>query len=408
VLEIERAAPSLLRFVEERDPAPWSELRRAAKKSLDEQGFPTKKTELWRFTSVKPVLSSSAARADSDGFRSSGPDVAAVESLRRALNAPSEVLRARFGTVVRPQHFSALNALAYRDGAYVAIDGVSDEPIELVHEPSDGASFPRVFVHVAAKSRAILLERYRAPDAGLVVPVTEVLLEEGASLEHIRVVEGSSSVHLGEAGVLVERSAHYASRVVGLGGELSRLDLGVRLAGDGATAILDGVYHASSGEHVAHATTIEHAAPKTTSEERYRGVIDGSGHAVFDGTVAVLRSAPGASAHQENRNLLLSDDAVVHSKPHLEIDVDDVKASHGSTVGALDDASIFYLRSRGIGEADARRLLTAAFAGAIFARFGHRPIAERAASLFSRRLGGAVDAAEFLSDDARSSAAEAP
>jgi Fe-S cluster assembly protein SufD len=399
VLEVETAAPSLMRFAEDRDPAPWSELRRASRRSLEAEGFPTKKNELWRFTSVKPVLATDASRADADGFRSTGP---AIASLRSALDAPDETLRSRFGGVVTARHFAALNGIAYRDGAYVAIDGGEVEPIELVHEPGAGACFPRAFVHVRAGARATLLERYRAPASGLVVPVTEVVLDEGASLEHVRVIEGSSSFHLASLGVHVAKSASYASRVMTLGGSLSRLDLTAALAGEGARAVLDGVYHAASGEEVGHATLVVHDAPRSASEERYRGVIDGAGHAVFDGTVEVRRTAPGTSAHQENRNLLLSRDAVVHSKPHLEIDIDDVTASHGSTVGALDDASIFYLRSRGIAEDDARRLLTAAFAGAIFARFAHRQIAERAASLFASRLGGAFDPREFLSDGASS------
>lgn len=399
MLEVETVTPSLMRFAEDRDPAPWSELRRAAKRSLDTEGFPTKKSELWRFTSVKPVLAVDAARVDGDRYAATG---SAIASLRAALDSPHETLRARFGSVVAPTHFAALNALAFRDGACVSIEGSSSDPIEIVHEPPDGASFPRAFVHVRAGARATLLERYRAPASGLVVPVTEVVLDEGASLEHVRVIEGAASFHLSSLGVHLARSASYASRVVTLGGALSRLDLSVALAGEASRAVLDGVYHAASGEEVAHATLVEHSAPKTVSEERYRGVIDGAGHAVFDGTVEVHRSAPGTSAHQENRNLLLSRDAVVHSKPHLEIDIDDVTASHGSTVGALDDASVFYLRSRGISEDDARRLLTAAFAGAIFARFAHRQIAERAASLFARRLGGAFDPREFLSDGASS------
>jgi Fe-S cluster assembly protein SufD len=140
------------------------------------------------------------------------------------------------------------------------------------------------------------------------------------------------------------------------------LDLRVAFEGPGAECTLDGLYLATTGDLVDHQTTIDHASTRCSSRERYKGAIDGTGIAVFDGTVLVRPGASGTAAHQENRNLCLSPDAVVHTKPHLEIDTDDVKCSHGATVGRLDPAQLFYLRARGMDAALARSLLTYAFA----------------------------------------------
>src|SRR5262249_6682542 len=181
--------------------------------------------------------------------------------------------------------------------------------------------------------------------------------------EHVRIVHGqTSTARLGTVAVRQPRDSRYASKVFTFGGSLSRVDLRVNLAGPGAECTLDGLYLAGTGELVDHHTTIDHANPDCSSRERYKGVVDGSGVAVFDGTVFVRSGASRTQAHQENRNLVISPDGVVHAKPHLEIDTDDVKCSHGATVGRLDPSQLFYLRARGVDERVARSLLTYAFA----------------------------------------------
>jgi len=157
------------------------------------------------------------------------------------------------------------------------------------------------------------------------------------------------------------RSSQYASRVFTFGGATSRLDVRVALDGEGAECVLEGLYVAREDELVAHHTTVDHAKPHCSSRQRYKGAMDGTGTAVFDGTVLVRHGAARTEAHQENRNLLLSGNAVIHTKPHLRIDADDVKCSHGATVGRLDPAQLFYLRSRGVDAHVARALLTYAF-----------------------------------------------
>jgi Fe-S cluster assembly protein SufD len=193
--------------------------------------------------------------------------------------------------------------------------------------------------------------------------VTEIAVGDGARVEHVRVHHGEpGTASVATVAVGLGRNGHFASRVFTFGGAPARLDLRVALQGEGAECVLDGLYVARAGELVDHQTTIDHAKPRCASRERYKGAIDGEGTAVFDGTVVVRAGASGTEAHQENRNLCLSPDAVVHAKPHLEIDTDDVKCSHGATVGRLDPDQLFYLRARGLGADVARSVLTFAFA----------------------------------------------
>jgi Fe-S cluster assembly protein SufD len=192
---------------------------------------------------------------------------------------------------------------------------------------------------------------------------TEVSVGANARLEHVRVHHGAANASsYADLSVRLERDSRYASRLFTFGGALTRVDLGVAFRGPGAECELDGLYLAHAAEMVDHHTVVDHAVPRCTSRQRYRGIVDGNGAAVFDGTVFVRPGADKTAAHQENKNLLLSSDANVHTKPHLEIDTDDVKCSHGATVGRLDQNQLFYLRSRGMDATTARSLLTYAFA----------------------------------------------
>jgi Fe-S cluster assembly protein SufD len=227
--------------------------------------------------------------------------------------------------------------------------------------------------------------------------VTEIVLGPGAKVEHTRITEGAAeSLHIGTLSVSQARESGYASRVVTIGGALSRLDLDVVLDGEGADCLLDGVYHVTGREHVDCYTRIDHARPYCTSNERYRGVVDGKGHAVFDGTIIVRKQSQRTDAHQENRNLLLSDDATVHTKPHLRIDADDVKCSHGATIGALDEDSLFYLRARGIPEARARTILTYAFVRELVDPIPQPALRRRAGELLLARLNDGQAIREIL------------
>lgn len=412
------------------DPAPsagagWlATLRHEAAAYLHARGFPGKKHEAWRFTSVREIVETTfapepaerAAPAALDALGDDGtwrvaiaagrpwldgagaaPDGVTVESLADALARDPAALEGQLGAGVAAQDFAALNAALFTDGLVVRIRAGADvtTPLHVVHVATPGeaprAAYPRVLVLAEPGSRACVVESFVAAPGGsarhLTNVVTEVAVGANAHLEHVRVTEGTDrTVQLASLGVRLARDARYASRVVTLGGALSRLDLFVRFEGAGAEALLDGVYHVDGQDHVDHHVRVDHVAGHGTSRTRYRGLADGRGHAVFDAIGVVHRGAAGSAVHQENRNLLLSDAATVHTKPHLEIDEDDVAASHGATVGALDEAQLFYLRARAVPLAEARSILTFAFARAVLDGIGHAPLVARTSEALLSRL----------------------
>lgn len=398
-------------------------LRRDATARLHEKGFPGKKHEKWRFTSVRDVVDTAfVAAADADVHEavsqvnarlgadgtlrvvlvdgrptsSASVDGARITGLAQTLRERPALLEPVLGRLAPREHFAALNAAMFEDGVVVQIDEgvVLGAPIHLVHfarsSATPRAAYPRVVVLAGASSQAVLVETFLTEDGGarhLTNGVTEIAVGANARLDHTRLVLGADrAVNLGYLAVRQERDSSYASRVVTLGGGLSRLDVDVRLAGPGAEVRLDGAYHVDREEHVDHQIVVEHADAHGTSETRYRGLLDGKGHAVFNAEGLVRREGRGASVQQENRNLLLSDDATIDTKPHLEIETDEVKASHGSTIGAVDDQQLFYLRSRGIPEAEARDVLTFAFVREIIDRIPHEATARRASEAVLARL----------------------
>lgn len=406
-----------------------AKIRKTAADNVKVSGLPHRKVEAWRFTTVAPLTDVAfAARQPEDaasraivaqvrerlgspaGARivlingrvaaesSEGGAVAetsgriGVARLSERLDDPK--VREHLGRLAPAEHFAALNAALFDDGLVVTIPRGAPEPLEVVHvgvggENGPTVSYPRLLVLVEPGAEATLIETYLATGAvkQLVSAVTEVALAPAARLEHIRVVEGiEPGYHIASLAVKQQRDSFYGSRVVTLGGALSRLDLRVELAGRGAECALSGAYHAAGRDLVDHHTRVEHAVPNCSSNEEYRGIVDDSGHAVFDATAVVHRDAQGTSAHQENRNLLLSDNAGVNTKPHLEIDADDVVCSHGATVGALDDDSLYYLRARGIGEAQATAMLTYAFVRSVLDAIDCEPVRARLAGLMLERL----------------------
>lgn len=394
---------------------PWLVgLRREAAERLRTVGFPTRKTEAWRFTPVKPVVSvpfapSAAPDTDWDALVSErlGDDgafrVILVNGVPRPIGQPPEGVRvgplsevlardpaaieAHLGQIARSEYFGALNAALFEDGLVVRIAaGAAPEvPIQIVCVAAPGpeptAAYPRILVVCDQGARAQLIECYLGPDNGakhLTNVVTEVALGADARLDHLRVHHGwSGGYHAAALAVRQDRDSAYTSRVVALGGDWYRLDLDVALEGPGAEVHLDGVYHVTGREHIDHHVRVVHAAAHGSSNQHYRGLADGAGRAVFDGISVVRPGASQTSAHQQNHNLLLSDDAAVNTKPHLEIDTDELTASHGATIGALDDESLFYLRARGIGRAEAESILTFAFVEAILAEIPHEALRRR-------------------------------
>ncbi|MBO6936589.1 MAG: Fe-S cluster assembly protein SufD [Deltaproteobacteria bacterium] len=328
------------------EPPAMKALREQAHERLASEGLPTKKTEAWRFTSVAALTGETLA---------AGPSTLSVEAPKGVSTVERESLEA-----LPAGPFAALNAALTDETVVLRAEGVVSEPLSLRYTGADHASYPRMRLEVAKGAELTLVERFEGEGA-LTDAVLELVLEDGARLRHVRIQRDAGRL-IGSVSVTQGRDSHYAAHVITLGGALQRLDLKVGLDAQGASCDLRGFYAVDGSEHCDHHVRVDHRAPHGTSHQTFRGIADGKGVAVFDSQAIVHRTGGHAEAHQENRNLLLSSSAGVHTKPHLEIDHDEVVASHGATVGALDEDSLFYLRSRGIPADLARGILIHAFA----------------------------------------------
>lgn len=323
-----------------------------------------------------------------------------VGSLAGAFAASPELIEPHLGRYApfgaAAESLTALNTAFIHDGAFVYIPVGADveEPIHCVFvsvaDPTaPSVAHPRNLVIACEGSRATVVEHYTGAGPYWTNAVTEAVVAAGAALTHIRVQrEDEAAVHVGTVAAAQGAKSTLASHAVSLGAALARIDIATRMEAPGATCSFDGLYAGRGAQHVDHHTAIDHRGPRCASRETYKGILGGRARGVFNGKVFVRPRAQQSDARQVNKNLLLSDDARVDSKPQLEIFADDVKCSHGATVGQLDEEAIFYLRSRGIGAAAARELLVFAFANEIIERIGVAPLRERLRQDIAARLQG--------------------
>jgi Fe-S cluster assembly protein SufD len=400
-------------------PAWLRDLRTGAMDQFAATGFPSTKQEDWRFTSVAaiaetpfvPARAGGAAGArglggpdaapfvEGDGAAAPGPGVR-VESLRAALEASPELVRAHLGQVARTDAspFTALNTAFLDDGVFVYVpSGVAlDRPIELVFAAgSTGAPtvrHPRVLVVVEPGARATVVERYVALDGGVAWTnaVTEVVLGSDASLEYYRVQEeGARAFQVATTATRQGAASSLRFHPLAFGAGLARHDIRAELAGRGAELVLNGLYVLGGRQHADHHTVIDHQQPDCASHEYFNGLLAEQARGVFNGRIIVRPGAQRTDSKQTNNNLLLSTDARADSQPQLEIYADDVKCTHGSTVGPLDEAAVFYLRSRGLDPEQATAMLTYGFAGEILERMTHPGLRSACDALIRARLGRA-------------------
>ena len=386
-----------------RAAAPWlAPLREAAAAKAKLSGLATSKQEDWRFTNLRTLSASELEPLDAvppqpsqrqsdanaldtldairlvfiDGWLQLAasavdelPTGLVAADLRAALGQEDETLErhlARLGGEAT-NWFSAMNTALFRGGCFLHVgEGVRiEKPVHLRFFQSErhGSVQPRVLVVLEAGAELSLIEEHRATAAGLCNLVVETLVSPGAKLVHTKLVDAAADAHhLGTWNVEVGAAAQFVAHSLVLGGELVRNEIDIRLGGEAASVELNGLVLADGESVVDHHTRIAHQVPNTTSRQQFRHVLDGSAHAIFSGRVRVEPGAQKTDAQQENRNLLLSDSARMNTMPQLEIHNDDVRCSHGATLGRLDDDALFYLRTRGIGEREARQLLVHAFA----------------------------------------------
>jgi len=410
-------------------PAWLKELRDGGIARFGELGFPTTKQEAWRFTSVAALtetpfdLAHPASRipqlAEIQPFLlGDGPRLVFVNGfLARSLSTPvsdgvrldglaqalvdtPDLVRQHLGKYAgfdRP--FAALNTAFVRDGAFVRVPAkvAIEEPIQLLFiatppTAADGArlvAHPRNLIVLEREARATVVETYAALGDGVywTNAVTEVVAGDGARGDCYRIQrESDRAYHVAVTDVHQGRDSTVNVHAVAFGAALARHDLRGTLAGPGGYLILNGLYVLAGEQHADHHTAIDHAAPHCESHEYFNGVLDGRSRGVFNGRIIVRPGAQKTDSKQTNNNLLLSGDAHADSQPQLEIYADDVKCTHGSTVGPLDPKALFYLRSRGLGEVEARRLMTYGFAAEILNRMDVAPLRAQLDRIVRARL----------------------
>jgi len=322
-----------------------------------------------------------AAALSSVGLLTGGLEVA---SLAEVLASRPQAVEPYLAKVVRDGNaFAQLNSAFVEDGVFVRIPASTSvaEPIHLVFlsEPDFGptVSHPRNLVVAEAGSQASVVETFlgTAGEVYFTNAVTEIVLRDGAVLDFSKLQrEGDAAFHVATTAVSLGRNTTFTSHSISLGGALARNDLNVRLDAEGADCTLNGLFLGNGTQLLDNHTLIDHAMPHGTSRELYKGILDGKSRGIFHGTIIVRPDAQKTDAMQTNKNLLLSRESLVNSEPALEIFADDVKCRHGSTIGQLDEGAIFYLRTRGIGAEEARRMLVSAFASDVASRIRVAPL----------------------------------
>ncbi len=419
---------SLLRQRSGDDPMPA--LRDAAFARFAELGLPTTESEDWKYTSLAALaqmrLEPAEAKADIDEELLRGlwsppadgsiqvvfvdghhrPELSSpawgsggsfVGSLRVALARNRDLVARELARHAdfRRDALTALNTAFIEDGAFIHLPAgaVLQSPIHLLFlsTVSRGAtlSHPRNLIVAGRGSQATVVETYAGPPEATYFTnaVTEVVLDEGARLDHYKLQQESErAIHIALLQVSHGRDSRFTSHSLALGAGLARNDVRALFAAEGSECTLNGLYMAAGKQHLDNRTLIDHTSPRCTSRELYKGVLDGNSRGVFSGRVLVREDAQKTDARQINKNLVVSEGAVVDTKPQLEIFADDVKCAHGAAVGELDEDALFYLRSRGLGREAARSLLTYAFASEMVNLIPLAPLRARVRELVTSRL----------------------
>jgi Fe-S cluster assembly protein SufD len=395
-------------------------LRASAFQKFSELGFPTRQNEDWKYTSLRPVTSSSFSWLDEahpntdkslESFMIPGADTLVflngsfaphkshmhpesgltVMPLHKALKTKKELVEAHLkASPSMPRgSFEELNDATFSSGALVQVEACHavTRPIQFLFLNTESAAAqlisPRNIVHIADGASATVVESYFSylePHLTNVVSSYEV--GRGAQLRLFQEkILSSQSLHVGKSLIKARRDAEVSCFTLTLGGRISRTELQIDLEESGANAKLDGLYLGRMQTHLDHVTTVQHLAPHTTSSQVYKGILYDECRAIFNGRINIVKHAQQTVAHQLNKNLLMSNTAEADSRPQLKIDADDVKCSHGATIGQLDALQVFYLQSRGIPRAEAEQMLAKAFVRDVMYRIQDATMQSRMLSL---------------------------
>jgi Fe-S cluster assembly protein SufD len=414
-----------------KSPAWMNELRSEGMQAFAELGFPTTRIEDWKYCNVAPIAGirfRPAAFELTDNLRKqiaelpfAGPDCTrlvfvnghyakelsaakdlpngtGIASLAEALGQDGPIA-AHLGRYAghKTHPFVALNTAFMADGAFIEIprDTVVEKPIEILYVSTNSGepwiAHPRNLVVAGQGSQVTLVESYVGLDGGVYFnnAVTEIVAEENAHVDYVKLQnESEAAFHVATVLAYTARNAATVTNSIQFGARLGREELTTVLDGEGAEGNLYGLYVTNGQQLIDNHTTIDHAQPHCASREFYKGILDGKSTGVFNGKIMVRKDAQKTDSKQSDKNLLLSESATINTKPQLEIFADDVKCTHGATIGQIDPEAIFYLRSRGIGLEEARSLLIVAFAADIVDRVKYQPLREELMAALLEKMSG--------------------
>jgi len=410
--------------------SPVHAIRKAAIHRLEELGFPGKKNEEWRFTDIQPILREqflpATTRTDSslselelrkltipfegshrlvfvNGHlvpqfsRTHSADGVIISDLSEAICGENEKVLQHLthSASYETDAFTALNTGFMRDGAYIVVsDGCNvPEPVSILFISTDTTAplttQPRNLIIVGNDARVSLLVHYvhHSKQAYFANIVTELFAGERSNVEVTLIQEESvKSFHVDSLSMRQQRGSRVTVNSITFGGAIVRNNVTSLLDDEECICMLNGLSLGTGEQHIDNHTTIDHAKPRCESHELYKTILSGRSRGVFNGKIFVRKDAQKTDAKQTNKTLLLSDDATMNAKPQLEIFADDVKCTHGATIGALDTESLFYLRSRGIGEQEAKDLLTFAFGSDVTERISSEAVRRHLSRLLRKRL----------------------
>jgi Fe-S cluster assembly protein SufD len=402
-------------------------IRRNAMNRFMELGFPTARQEEWRFTNILPITKTEfqpIVRYELNGVTKNdiqpyivdhalhmvfidgmfSPELSDIgsypagmkaESVKEILKKHPETIQPYINMVAEENAFTMLNTAFLWDGAFISVPRgtVLEYPIQLLYVATPRghvySTQPRNLIVAGIDSQFQVIETYACVRQNIYLTntVTEIVLHDNSIVEHNKFQnESVHAYHIGTTHVQLGTASRYTSNVISMGGSIARNNLTARFTAEGAECVLNGLSLGSGTQVIDNHTVIDHAMPHCNSIELYKSILDGASRGVFNGKVFVRKDAQKTDAKQTNKTLLLSDDATMNTKPQLEIFADDVKCTHGATIGQLDDEQIFYLRSRGIDLEAARTLLTSAFAGDVINRVTDEPFRRHVEQMILDRL----------------------
>lgn len=392
--------------------------------AFERTGFPAKKNEEWRFTNIAPITNGSFSAVAESAIEKkklekypehnfdanvivihnghyndklskivSKDKNTFIGNLFDSTNIKSDTVKNHFGKYANSaaDGFTAVNTSFANAGVLVHVkkNARLEKPLIIMNitDSNDTISSTRNLIILEDNAYADVSEIYYSENKNVSNCVTEIFLAENSELHHNKIQnDGPESYHVGTTSVHQEKSSRLFSNVISWGGAFIRNNLNSLIGGPGIDCYFRGFYLAKDNQFIDNHTLADHAKPASHSNELYRGIIDGNGSAVFNGKIMVRKDAQKTNAYQTNNNILLSDDASANAKPQLEIFADDVKCSHGATTGQINEEEIFYLRARGIGETEARKMLLSAYAHSVIDEIAFTELKERVIALLDEKL----------------------